>query len=105
MKSISNNGKIQRNLEIINRLASHGHNITVMSADSDANPPANVTYLRLDQLYSDLREEFRKSIFNYSANIGSFKQPISYHNACFEMCKSNLRASLYMESPLIKEIN
>lgn len=46
-----------RHKELIDSLAARGHNITVLSADIDARPPANVTYLLMDGVYELFYEE------------------------------------------------
>lgn len=51
------------NREIINSLASHSHNVTVLSPDFDAIPPKNVHYLKVNDIYQDesLTEYWKQS--------------------------------------------
>lgn len=44
-------------MELIKALAARGHNITVLSADIDPKPPANVTYLHMEGVYEQFSKE------------------------------------------------
>lgn len=39
-------------------LVRHGHNVTSLSCDVEENPPANLTYLHLEQVYTTLYADF-----------------------------------------------
>lgn len=55
--------RTNRNSVFINGLAARGHNVTVISADQDENPPNSVHYIHMDGLYNKMYDEIIKSAF------------------------------------------
>lgn len=72
--------------EIINELSLRGHNVTVLSADFDPVPPANVRYLLLNDIYSDFYVEYVKTLLDPREN--PFNEAIKYHKDLIAVCES-----------------
>lgn len=52
-----------RNSAYANGLAAHGHNVTVLSPDSDKNAPNGVHYIQMMGLYNEYYDAYAKSVF------------------------------------------
>lgn len=52
-----------RNSVFTNALAARGHNVTVISADREKNPPNGVHYIHMDGVYNKMYDEIIKSAF------------------------------------------
>lgn len=75
------------NREIINSLASRGHNVTVLAPDFDAVPPQNVHYLRLDEIYKNqYLFESRKSVFKIG-DVNEFLSPLNFLHRIEILCE------------------
>lgn len=44
---------LNRNSAFANGLAARGHNLTVLSADRDKDPPSGVHYIQMEGLYNE----------------------------------------------------
>lgn len=73
------------NRELINSLATHGHNITVLAPDFDSNPPERVHYLRMDEIYN------HKELFELLKGTFKIKASANYMSSTFDM---NIRLDL-----------
>lgn len=52
-----------RNSAFANGLAARGHNVTIISADRDKNPPNGVHYIQAEGLYNEYYDETVKDAF------------------------------------------
>lgn len=46
-----------RNSALVNALAEKGHNVTVLSVDTDPDPPKNVHYIHMEGVYDYMYKE------------------------------------------------
>lgn len=76
-----------RNRVLVNGLAAHGHNVTVISVDRDAKPPKGVHYIYLEGIYDDESiHELQKQLFTISETMNPFTEPISYNDEWYASC-------------------
>lgn len=54
---------LNRNSVFANELSARGHNLTVISADRDKNPPNGVHYIQMKGLYNEIYDEIVKNAF------------------------------------------
>lgn len=48
---------LDRNSALVNALAENGHNITVLSVDTDPDPPKNIHYIHMEGVYDYMYKE------------------------------------------------
>lgn len=77
---------VYRNSALINGLAAHGHNVTVISPDRDEHPPKGVHYIYLEDIYKDVRES-AKTLFKVSSTMNPLTEPIHFNNVWYMVCK------------------
>lgn len=96
-----------RNSAFANGLAAHGHNVTVISADRDKNPPNGVHYIQMEGLYTNgLYDEIVKNAFvpnekNTFELIAGFTDYMtltckSNHQRSYIRCRYNIRIPINM---------
>lgn len=77
------------NRQVIEGLAARGHNLTVLAPDFDANPPTNVTYFELSEIYQSEDDiEAMKSLFTFREKIHPIFDAIVAQDMYVPMCKS-----------------
>lgn len=78
-----------RNSAFANGLAARGHNITVISADQDKNPPNGVHYILIEGLYSGIYKDIIKSGF-IPSELNPLQWTVQLADYVVMMCKGNL---------------
>lgn len=74
------------NREIINSLATYGHNLTVLSPDFDSVPIENVHYLKLSEIYEHKHLfELRMSVFHINESSNFLSSTLDM-NVMLELC-------------------
>lgn len=74
------------NSAIVNALAARGHNITYMSPDLDKNPPKNVHYLHMDEMYNEAYYAFVESLLKEDVKVSPLMQPIFFTEYTLQTC-------------------
>lgn len=77
---------LNRNSVFVNGLAARGHNITVISADRDKNPPKDVHYIQMDGLYNEFYHELVKSAFEQH-ETNAFQAATDFTDYMLSICK------------------
>lgn len=67
------------NRELINSLASNGHNVTVLAPDFDKISPERVHYYKVDEIYDD------KVLFNIRKEVFKINATDNYMTPIFDM--------------------
>lgn len=77
------------NSAIVNALAARGHNVTYVSPDLDKNPPANVHYIHMAELYNEAYYEFVESLINNDVQVSPIMQPKFFSEYTLQVCKGD----------------
>ncbi|XP_035917254.1 UDP-glucosyltransferase 2-like [Anopheles stephensi] len=76
------------NRALMYELASRGHNLTVFGVDTDPNPPPNVTFILLEDVYDKLYSDpsVNTDFFEMS-KIGPFSMQLLFNEFVFGVCE------------------
>lgn len=87
-----------RNCAVTNALAANGHNVTVLSVDIDRQPPANVHYILMEDMYPFMfSEDDRKSMFLHTdVHSGIWSQVEHYFGFLEKMCLGMVLWSVFV---------
>lgn len=80
-----------RNEAIISELASHGHNITVLSPFSEEDPPSNVHYIAFDDEFNTVLIDIVKKVLNGTENINPFYEQLLWIHSYESMCSGEYK--------------
>lgn len=81
------------NRAIYDELAGRGHNITILSTDSESAASPNLNYLLLNGVYESIRGAFSKTVFidNARGESSALFDAIKFRSSSFELCNCKYR--------------
>lgn len=79
-----------RNRAIYNELAIRGHNITVLSPDSDKHPPSGVHYILIENQYNTHRDAILKEALEAKNEEPSYLEVYSMQELSFDFCRGKI---------------
>ncbi|XP_031638675.1 UDP-glucuronosyltransferase 2B7-like [Contarinia nasturtii] len=79
------------NSAISDELAKRGHNITILSPDSEAKPPKGVHYILLENMYDTEYKTFYKGLLNTTESMNPFREALAIVECCEVMCSAAVR--------------
>lgn len=75
------------NSAIVNALAANGHNVTYVSPNLEKNPPKNVHYIHMAELYNEAYHKFVEGLLNDDSPHGSpIMQPNLFTQYTLQTC-------------------
>lgn len=75
------------NSAIVNALAARGHNVTYVSPDLDKNPPKNVHYIHMAEMYNEAYYEFVENLIKDNGTVSPVLQPYFFTEYMLQACK------------------
>lgn len=78
---------LNRNSALINGLATHGHNMTVLSPDKDKNPPKGVHYIHLEGLYNEKYNKIVNDMLTMKNELNPLTASHDFDEFWYAVCK------------------
>ncbi|XP_055315550.1 uncharacterized protein LOC129575667 [Sitodiplosis mosellana] len=78
---------------IINKLATRGHNITVISPDIDKNPPLRVHYILIEDQYTEEHRGFVKEMLAANEAVNPIFEVLGIIALCIEFCRIQVKTN------------
>lgn len=71
-------------------MANHGHNITIISADIEQNPPPGVHYILIENQYTAESREFVKEMMRSNEELDATEQIWEMIAISIDFCKGKI---------------